>query len=389
MFPALYGASETENGVSSMFPALYGASETENGVSSMFPALYGASETENGVSSVFTALYGARGRGRERRQHSDIESEAAGFHLSFSFHNMSALPQQLSGGKWNCSVPHWTNFRQHFLCTLESECAGGEDVVICPWHYSCLDLSDNQLTNVSIAHVAHLNNLRVLHLSRNPLSSLFSDDDSAFIICLITLDRFLVIRFTFSDVRFRKRSAHATCVVMWFLGLCLASAPLLPLASHWHFYGRTGICVPLPIASNGYQGHAYSFGVMIVLNFVLFLLIAVGQIVIYWSIQTNSMSTADSTRRSRDMAIARRLFAVVMSDFTCWFMGRRLLIVLVIIVVVVIIIVVNVVVVIIIIIITVVVVIIIIIITVVVVIIIIIITAVVVVLLLLIIIKNT
>nr|KAG5690334.1 hypothetical protein BaRGS_027631 [Batillaria attramentaria] len=58
---------------------------------------------------------------------------------------------------------------------------------------------------------------------------------------------------------------------------------------------------------------------MIVLNFVLFLLIAVGQIVIYWSIQTNSMSTADSTRRSRDMAIARRLFAIVMSDFTCWF----------------------------------------------------------------------
>nr|KAG5690332.1 hypothetical protein BaRGS_027629 [Batillaria attramentaria] len=58
---------------------------------------------------------------------------------------------------------------------------------------------------------------------------------------------------------------------------------------------------------------------MIVLNFVLFLLIAVGQIVIYWSIQTNSMSTADSARRSRDMAIARRLFVIVMSDFTCWF----------------------------------------------------------------------
>nr|KAG5690340.1 hypothetical protein BaRGS_027637 [Batillaria attramentaria] len=58
---------------------------------------------------------------------------------------------------------------------------------------------------------------------------------------------------------------------------------------------------------------------MIVLNFVLFLLIAVGQIVIYWSIQTNSMSTADATRRSRDMAIARRLFAIVISDFTCWF----------------------------------------------------------------------
>nr|KAG5690333.1 hypothetical protein BaRGS_027630 [Batillaria attramentaria] len=91
------------------------------------------------------------------------------------------------------------------------------------------------------------------------------------------------------------------------------------MTSHWQFYGQAGICIPLPITKNTFHGHTYSFGVMVVLNFVLFLVIAVGQIVIYWSIQTNSMSTADSSRRSRDMAIARRLFAIVISDFTCWF----------------------------------------------------------------------
>nr|KAG5686795.1 hypothetical protein BaRGS_013115 [Batillaria attramentaria] len=149
--------------------------------------------------------------------------------------------------------------------------------------------------------------------------SLLSNEVSAFVICLITMERVSVIRFPFTGFRFGKRSAHLACVVVWIVGVFLAAVPALPVTSHWRFYGQTGICVPLPIPRNDFQGHDYSFGVMIVLNFVLFMLIAVGQILIYWSIQTNSMSTADSTRRSRDMTIARRLFAVVMSDFLCWF----------------------------------------------------------------------
>nr|KAG5690330.1 hypothetical protein BaRGS_027627 [Batillaria attramentaria] len=60
-----------------------------------------------------------------------------GFRVFFSFHNMSALPQQLPGGMWNCSVPHWADFQQHFLCTLEPECIGGEDKLICPWKDTC------------------------------------------------------------------------------------------------------------------------------------------------------------------------------------------------------------------------------------------------------------
>ncbi|KAK7466739.1 hypothetical protein BaRGS_00037181, partial [Batillaria attramentaria] len=58
-------------------------------------------------------------------------SQHAGFKLTFSFHNQSALPQRLPDGKWNCSVPHWADFQQHFLCTLYPECAGGEDDVVC------------------------------------------------------------------------------------------------------------------------------------------------------------------------------------------------------------------------------------------------------------------
>ena len=53
------------------------------------------------------------------------------FKLLFSFHLKSALLEQLPGGKWNCSVPHWPEFRQHMRCNMLRECEGGEDEVDC------------------------------------------------------------------------------------------------------------------------------------------------------------------------------------------------------------------------------------------------------------------
>nr|KAG5685386.1 hypothetical protein BaRGS_014694 [Batillaria attramentaria] len=57
---------------------------------------------------------------------------------------------------------------------------------------------------------------------------------------------------------------------------------------------------------------------MIVFNFILFLFIACGQASIYWSVRTNAMAT-DTSKKSQDLTIARRLITVAVSDFLCWF----------------------------------------------------------------------
>ena len=57
---------------------------------------------------------------------------------------------------------------------------------------------------------------------------------------------------------------------------------------------------------------------MIVLNFILFLLIALGQAIIYWSVRSNTISSSKKSG-SRDATIARRLTTIVLSDFLCWF----------------------------------------------------------------------
>ena len=149
--------------------------------------------------------------------------------------------------------------------------------------------------------------------------SLMSSEVSAFIICLITLDRFLALRFPLSSLHFSHGSALIACSIVWMVGIALATVPLLPVTTHWQFYSQTGICIPLPFTTDEYfQGYDYSFSVMIILNFVLFLLIAVGQAIIYWSVRSNSISSSKKTG-SRDVTIARRLTTIVLSDFLCWF----------------------------------------------------------------------
>ena len=148
--------------------------------------------------------------------------------------------------------------------------------------------------------------------------SLMSSEVSAFIICLITVDRFLVLHFPFSRFHFRPKSALVACGIVWTAGVVLAAVPLLPTTAHWDFYGQSGTCIPLPFDSRAhFLGHHYSFGIMIILNFALFLLIAVGQVFIYWTVRATSLSSHKTG--SRDAAIARRLTTIVVSDFLCWF----------------------------------------------------------------------
>nr|KAG5699812.1 hypothetical protein BaRGS_013532 [Batillaria attramentaria] len=59
---------------------------------------------------------------------------------------------------------------------------------------------------------------------------------------------------------------------------------------------------------------------MIILNFFLFVIIAVGQILsLLGPSAATEMKRVGSSQKSVDMAIARRLFTIVISDFLCWF----------------------------------------------------------------------
>ena len=147
-----------------------------------------------------------------------------------------------------------------------------------------------------------------------------SSEVSAFTICLITLDRFLVLRFPFSrSVHFSRGSALLASGVAWVLGVCLAAYPLLSHNHHWRFFSQSNICIPLPfVPRDSFTGFMFSFSVMIILNFVLFFLIAVGQMFVYHSVQVNKIKSSSGSS-SKEATIARRLITIAVSDFLCWF----------------------------------------------------------------------
>ena len=67
----------------------------------------------------------------------------------------------------------------------------------------------------------------------------------------------------------------------------LAAVPLVPGARHWQFYSQTAICVPLPVTGRRFPGHAYAVSLLVVLKLVLFVFIALGQLLIYTSVKKN------------------------------------------------------------------------------------------------------
>nr|KAG5698740.1 hypothetical protein BaRGS_008514 [Batillaria attramentaria] len=183
----------------------------------------------------------------------------------------------------------------------------------------CLEAEGSSLAfRVLVANLCGSDFLMGVYLMMIGSADDFYSEVSAFMICIITLDRLLVLWFPLKrHLHLTWRSALVACSAAWLTGIVLAVVPLLP-ATGWEFYSQTGICLPLPVTRLQFPGKQYAFGTFIVLNFVLFLLIGIGQVFIYRAVRSTPL--ADRTnRRQQDMAIARRLLLIVFSDFCCWF----------------------------------------------------------------------
>ena len=138
------------------------------------------------------------------------------------------------------------------------------------------------------------------------------------------------MHYIFQNLHFGRASSLVASGIAWISGLIIASIPLLPSFSHWHFFSQTGICVPLPfVGEEMYPGHSYSFSVLIVLNFFLFVLIACGQMVIYWSVQANILdSSVTSGSQAKDTTIATRFSSKIaqLKSLRIWTVGYNLLV---------------------------------------------------------------
>ncbi|XP_060084391.1 uncharacterized protein LOC132563668 [Ylistrum balloti] len=146
-----------------------------------------------------------------------------------------------------------------------------------------------------------------------------SSEASVMFLLLITIDRFVSIKFMLKQYYFSKRKIIFSCLAVWSLCCTLALIPLLPITYFsGQFYSRSAVCLALPLTRDKPDGWEYGMAVFILLNFIIFISIAIGQVLIYKEVSTTD-KVLKSQRRVQDAAIARSLFLVVFSDFMCWF----------------------------------------------------------------------
>ena len=104
---------------------------------------------------------------------------------------------------------------------------------------------------------------------------------STLFIFLITVDRFLAVRYPYGDVRFNNRAMVIAVAGAKKFGMNVAILPLLPFANDWVILSNSGMCLGLPLKSDKLPGWQYSVTLFVTLNFVLFLIIGFGQGTIY------------------------------------------------------------------------------------------------------------
>ena len=148
---------------------------------------------------------------------------------------------------------------------------------------------------------------------------LLSSQVSVCVVVCMTLDRCAALAWT--DGATSRGRATVMCVASWLVGLALAAVPLL---SPWNFFPQTSLCIPLPVAHGPLFGHCYAFGVLVVLNVSLMSLTVAGQVYISIMVRRNAMAVLVNNQRFRDLAAARRLMNIAVTDACSWFLAAFL-----------------------------------------------------------------
>ncbi|XP_053400437.1 G-protein coupled receptor GRL101-like [Mercenaria mercenaria] len=151
--------------------------------------------------------------------------------------------------------------------------------------------------------------------------STVSSEASVLFLCLITLDRLLVIKYPFGTIRFGPLKAYICCGLSWITAIALAVIPTI-YTSYFQsrFYSKTGVCIALPLTRDKPPGWIYSVSIFVGLNFCTFIIVAFGQVSIFTELRkaTYGIKKTQKSRR-RDLQVARNLILVATTDFLCWF----------------------------------------------------------------------
>lgn len=142
-----------------------------------------------------------------------------------------------------------------------------------------------------------------------------SSEASVMFIFLITMERFIVLKYPFSAGVFKNRiSVVLITIIAWLIAIAFSA---VPLCVYQDFYSRSTVCISLPLTTERVSGWEYSTLLFIGFNLLIFIAVVVGQLLIYIHVKRmGEKINNDNTKR--EMKVLRSLSYVVVSDTFSW-----------------------------------------------------------------------
>ncbi|XP_067419398.1 relaxin receptor 2 [Emydura macquarii macquarii] len=150
--------------------------------------------------------------------------------------------------------------------------------------------------------------------------AMFSTEVSVLLLTYLTLEKYLVIVFPFSNIRPGKHQTIIILVSMWFIGFVIAIIPFWNEDFFGNYYGKNGVCFPLYFDQTEETGGKwYSLGIFLGVNLLAFIIIVFSYVSMFCSIQKTSLQTSEVRRDIHlNVAVANRFFFIVFTDSICW-----------------------------------------------------------------------
>ena len=208
--------------------------------------------------------------------------------------------------------------------------------------------------------------------------SIFSSEGSVFFITLISIDRMLRIKYPFGGNRLETKSACICVTLAWLMALLIGVIPISLTSDKGNFYSISEVCIGVPIVrrhlttfmnksteiktptasslpvyslSSGYFGHTYShviavnvllqelqqnitytiaekagsqvgsiyaIVVFISVNLFCFVIVACCYLYIFIKARRTTEKATGSQNRNDELRMAKKMFAIVFTDFCCW-----------------------------------------------------------------------
>ena len=206
--------------------------------------------------------------------------------------------------------------------------------------------------------------------------SIFSSEGSVFFITLISIDRMLRIKYPFGGHRLEIKSARICVTLAWLIALLISVIPISLSSDKGNFYSISEVCTGIPIVrrhlitfmnksteirtttissslifdtkyvwdehlyasdvsvtqlesvqnityttaenAGSQVGFIYSIVVFISVNCFCFVIVACCYVYIFTKARRTAERASGSQSHNDELRMARKMFAIVFTDFCCW-----------------------------------------------------------------------